>query len=61
MSYRFVFVILTFIEIYNFQGNEEEIVSSSSSQNPIKRSVKTQTKSLDMKPSKEWIEKVALF
>lgn len=40
------------------QGNEEEIVSSSSSQNPIKRSVKTQTKSLDVKPSKEWIEKV---
>lgn len=44
------------------QGNEEEIVSSSSSsQNPTKRSVKTQTKPLDMKPSKEWIEKVRRF
>ncbi|XP_065223247.1 zinc finger MYND domain-containing protein 11 isoform X2 [Planococcus citri] len=40
------------------KGNEEEIVSSSSSQNPIKRSVKTQTKSLEVKPSKEWIEKM---
>ncbi|XKL59684.1 hypothetical protein PGB90_000700 [Kerria lacca] len=40
------------------KGNEEEIVSSSSSQNPAKRSVKTQTKPLDNKPSKEWIEKM---
>lgn len=40
------------------KGNEEEIVSSSSSQNPTKRSVKTQTKPLDNKPSKEWIEKM---